>query len=126
MLNEKNKNKVKYIFYKLGIDYHKIRKFFSNRKKTYFIENVANTNFSKNCLLKYITDPFFISDKQENHQNMWQVRQIVKELIYRGYNVDVLDFCVQKVNFNKQYDMLIDIQPKSNDVYGGGTLKKTL
>lgn len=109
MLNEKNKNKVKYIFYKLGIDYQKIRKSFSNRNKTYFIENVANTNFSKNCLLKYITHPFFISDEQESHQNVWQVRQIVKELSYRGYNIDVLDYCAQKVNFNKQYDMLIDI-----------------
>lgn len=80
------------------------------------IDDVFKTGFSKNCLLDYITNPF-IKGVSYTHQNSWQVIEIAKAISKFGYNVDVCDYNYNKSDFNKKYDLLIDLHPRDNAVY---------
>ena len=85
-------------------------------KKKLLLNNVFNDNGNKNCLLVYITDPF-INGIKDNHQNSWQVIEIAKAISKFGYNIDVCDYNYNKKDFNKKYDLLIDLHPRDNAVY---------
>lgn len=80
------------------------------------IDNIFKTDFSKNCLLAYIINPF-VNGVSYTHQNSWQVIEIAKAISEFGYNVDVCDYNYNKSDFNKKYDLLIDLHPRDNAVY---------
>ncbi|MCF6177768.1 MAG: glycosyltransferase [Geopsychrobacter sp.] len=80
-------------------------------------ENVNQTQYSRNCLLLYIVEPFFDCSRDKYHQNFWQVRELGRIVSEFGYNVDVIDFFDDKVELKKKYDMVIDLHPGLNDVY---------
>lgn len=82
-------------------------------------ENVNNTGFTKNCLLKYITSPFQHAPVYHRHPNMWQVPEIAKIIGEFGYNVDVIEYDVHDVQLSHQYQLLIDIFPQNHRVYAG-------
>lgn len=79
--------------------------------------NVNDTEFPKNCLLKYITTPFSCPSLYHRHQNMWQVPEIARILGEFGYNVDVINYDDQGVKLSKQYNLLLDIYPQNYAVY---------
>lgn len=85
-------------------------------KKLPLLENIFNEKYIKNCLLVYITEPFR-NEINNNHQNSWQVVELAKVIGRYGYNVDVIDYNYNKSNFNKKYDLLIDLHPRDNAVY---------
>lgn len=78
--------------------------------------NVCQTNYKRNCLMVYITEPFR-SGITSSHQNSWQVVEIARTISSFGYNVDVIDVDYAKDNFDKQYDLLIDLHPSDNSIY---------
>lgn len=80
------------------------------------LKNIFGTNYDFNCLLVYITSPF-IKGINNSHQNNWQVVELAKIISKFGYNVDVIDYNYVKENFDKKYDMLIDLHPRDNAVY---------
>ena len=82
------------------------------------LNNVNKTDYDKNCLLSYITQPF-IEGPNADHQNQDQVIEIARLIGNRGYNVDVIDFYAKKVNFDKKYDALFEIHVRDNPVYKG-------
>lgn len=82
-----------------------------------FCQNVNQTNFKKNCLLKYITVPFFSPPLYHRHQNMWQVPEMAKIISEFGYNVDALKYDAVETVLTKKYDLLIDIYPQNSKVY---------
>lgn len=85
-------------------------------RKMPLLQNVFNKKYNKNCLLSYITNPFIYGIK-DSHQNSWQVIEIAKVISKYGYNIDVIDYNYNKTNFNKKYDLLIDIHPRDNATY---------
>lgn len=85
-------------------------------KKLPLLENIFNKKYSKNCLISYITNPF-VKGVSYTHQNSWQVIEIAKAISKFGYNIDVCDYNYNKKDFNKKYDLLIDIHPRDNAVY---------
>lgn len=80
------------------------------------LENIFSEKNIKKCLICYITNPF-INGVEDNHQNSWQVIELAKLISKYGYNVDVIDYNYNKSNFNKKYDLLIDLHPRDNSVY---------
>ncbi len=85
-------------------------------KKLPLLKNIFNKKYSKNCLISYITNPF-VKGVSYTHQNSWQVIEIAKAISKFGYNVDVCDYNYNKSDFNKKYDLLIDLHPRDNAVY---------
>lgn len=85
-------------------------------KRLPLLKNTFGTNYDLNCLLVYITTPF-IKGINNLHQNSWQVVELAKIISEFGYNVDVIDYNYIKSNFDKKYDMLIDLHPRDNAVY---------
>ena len=85
-------------------------------KKLPLLQNVLGEKNIKNCLICYITNPF-INGVKDNHQNSWQVIEMSKVISRYGYNVDVIDYNYNKSDFNKEYDLLIDLHPRDNAVY---------
>ena len=85
-------------------------------KKLPLLQNVFDEKHIKYCLVCYITNPF-INGIKDNHQNSWQVIELAKVISRYGYNVDVIDYNYNKSNFNKKYDLLIDLHPRDNAVY---------
>lgn len=82
------------------------------------VENVNQTGHGKNCLLKYITGPFLQPvQKQPWHQNLWQVPVFAGILGEWGYNVDSIDWFATQADFNKEYDLVIDISPHNRQLY---------
>lgn len=81
------------------------------------IKNVNKTNYNKNCLLSYISSPFLDKSLQETHQNIWQVTEIARIIGEYGYNVDVIDYTLEKVCLSKKYDLVFDILARDNPVY---------
>lgn len=82
-----------------------------------FCQNVNHARHKKNCLLKYITAPFYSLPLYHRHQNMWQVPEMAKIIGEFGYNVDVINYDDEQTCLTKKYDMLIDIYPQNNKVY---------
>lgn len=80
------------------------------------LKNVLDSNYLRNALLVYITEPF-ITGINDKHQNSWQVIEIAKAISKFGYNIDVCDYNYNKSDFNKKYDLLIDLHPRDNAVY---------
>lgn len=86
--------------------------------KASFYNNVAKSTFSKNCLLKYTTEPFFpMSSPAYHHHQFWQVPEMVKILNEFGYNVDAMNGEDKTTKLTKQYDLLIDHCPQNHSVY---------
>lgn len=82
------------------------------------VRNVNKTNYEKNCLLLYITEPFELKDKSNAHQNLWQVIEIARIIGELGYNVDVLNYKTKYTLFgNKKYDLIFDICAKDKPIY---------
>ncbi|MEN6565060.1 MAG: glycosyltransferase [Veillonellales bacterium] len=82
------------------------------------VENVNETGYSKNCLLKYITGPFRqpVSSRPW-HQNLWQVSALAGIIGEWGYNVDVIDWVAARIDFTKEYDLVVDISPHNRQIY---------
>ena len=80
-------------------------------------QNVNQTDYTKNCLLKYITVPFYSPPLYHRHQNMWQVPEMATLIGKFGYNVDVINYDDTMTKLTKKYDLLIDIYPQNNAVY---------
>lgn len=78
--------------------------------------NVCQTNYKRNCLMVYITEPFR-NGITSSHQNSWQVVELARIISSFGYNVDVIDYDYNRNNFVKKYDLLIDLHPRDNCVY---------
>ncbi len=87
-------------------------------QRNYF-KNVARTNFKKNCLIVYLTQPFKNQEFNHYHQNLWQVKKMPQIISKFGYNVDVIDYKNTQVKLNKKYDLVIDIFPGYNQSYTG-------
>lgn len=92
-----------------------ILNFYRNRNALLEI-NVFKENKHMHCLIVYITDSF-INGIKYTHQNSWQVIEIAKAISKFGYNIDVCDYNYNKNDFNKKYDLLIDLHPRDNAVY---------
>lgn len=80
-------------------------------------ENVNRAKFTKNCLILYITAPFKERRLSNEHQNFWQTKELTKIVGEFGYNVDVIDYNAAKIKFNKKYDLIIDLHPRSSNIY---------
>ena len=95
----------------------RIRKIAHTMFRKNICENVNNADCHKHCLLLYVIEPFIYGDQMRSHQNVWQIRQLVKIIGEFGYNVDVLDYRDRKTELKKKYDLIIDIHPGLNDAY---------
>ena len=73
--------------------------------------NVNRTDFSRNALLMYTTQPFLTSNKHLPHQNRWQVREITRLLGLFEYNVDVIDYNDSHYRVRKDYNVVLEIHP---------------
>ena len=80
-------------------------------------KNVFKTDYPRNALMVYLTNPFFSAETMESHQNFWQMVEIAKELKARGYNVDVIDYYNKYTRPKKQYDLLLNIQPTESMLF---------
>jgi glycosyltransferase involved in cell wall biosynthesis len=76
--------------------------------------NVNHGNYSKRCLLSYITKPFRDGPSSVIHQNRWQVRELARVIGGYGYNVDVVDWYHARVKLEGKYDLLLDVSPGQN------------
>lgn len=85
-------------------------------KKMPLLKNVLDSNYLRNALLVYITEPF-ITGINDKHQNSWQTVEIARQLNEFGYNVDVIDWEYNKRFLEKKYDLLIDLHPRKNACY---------
>lgn len=83
---------------------HKIKSKIMYKK---YISNIFYTNFKKNGLIVYITNPFFTNENP--HSNYEQSRIIARILFDFKYNVDIIDYIYYKdINIeNKKYDLII-------------------
>lgn len=81
------------------------------------VKNVNKSNFEKNCLVSYITTPFENPNSKDYHQNIWQVKEIVRIIGAYGYNVDVVDYKTNKVYLSKKYDLVFDVLACENPIY---------
>jgi hypothetical protein len=79
--------------------------------------NVNKTDYGKNCLLLYLTEPFTDKTIGNNHQNLLQVKIFAKIISNFGYDVDVIRYDDKKVKLSHNYDMVIDLHPGINNVY---------
>lgn len=84
--------------------------------RTSYLINVNKTNFKKNCLLMYITEPFYTGESH-SHQNQKQVVEIARIISSFGYNVDVIDYNNDRIFLNKNYDLVFDLYPGFNLIY---------
>lgn len=80
-------------------------------------ENVNGTNFSQNCLLIYIIDPFKKIGSNYRHQNYWQAKELSKTLKEFNYNVDVINIGDDKNYFKKKYSLVVNLHPGINKKY---------
>lgn len=80
-------------------------------------ENVNGTDFSRNCLLLYVLEPFKAESISINHQNQWQARELARIVGEFGFNVDVVRFDAKNTKLHKLYDLVIDVHPGMNDCY---------
>lgn len=80
-------------------------------------ENVNGTTYDKQCLLLYITRPFWGKTINRSHQNQWQARELARIIGEFGYNVDVIHYRDTEAKLKKKYDLIIDLHPGLNDVY---------
>ncbi|MBP2644653.1 MAG: glycosyl transferase group 1 [Firmicutes bacterium] len=81
-------------------------------------ENVNATNFSKSCLLKYITQPFLDTTNLHWHQNQWHAPLLAEVLSDFDYNVDVVNWDDDTVCLDqKMYDLVVDISPHNRQMY---------
>lgn len=78
--------------------------------------NVCQTNYKRNCLMVYITEPFR-NGITSSHQNSWQVTELARIISSFGYNVDVIDFGYTRNNLGEKYDLLIDLYPRDDSIY---------
>lgn len=83
------------------------------RSQKKLLTNVFHTEYSKKCLLVYITTPFLYKINN-SHQNQWQTYRLAQIISSYGYNVDVMDYDCEAKTFPQNYDMLIDIYPVDN------------
>lgn len=82
-----------------------------------FRPNVNQTDFARNCLLKYIVQPFDEAAACQWHQSLWQVPMLAALLGLHGYNVDVLNWNAEGIALPRQYDLLLDISPHNREAY---------
>lgn len=78
--------------------------------------NVCQTNYKRNFLMVYITEPFR-NGITSSHQNSWQVTELARIISSFGYNVDVIDFGYTRNNLGEKYDLLIDLYPRDDSIY---------
>lgn len=93
------------------------RSFLIDLKRIVPVCNVNRTNYQKNCLMLYITNPFCGEKQDDFHQNIRQAREIARLIGEFGYNVDVLQYNIGYAFLRKKYDLVIDICPKEKPAY---------
>ena len=86
-------------------------------KQMFPVCNVNQTNYQKNCLMMYITNPFTEKKVNDGHQNTRQAREIARLIGTFGYNVDVMRYNTKFAVLNKKYDLVFDICAKEKPVY---------
>ena len=80
------------------------------------VTNVNNTNYNRNCLIRYINEPFE-KGSDDSHQNTVQVIEIAKLIGNLGYNVDVIDYISEYVVLKNKYDAVFDISVCKKPIY---------
>lgn len=98
-----------------------IRKLFYQYFGRRFYENVNGTDFTKNCLLLYVLEPFRSKTVSVNHQSQWQAKELARIVGEFGFNVDVIHYADDTVRLTKSYDLIINLHPGLNRVYGNHT-----
>ena len=93
------------------------REFIDTLRKMTPVCNVNQTNYAKNCLMMYITNPFTGKQNVDSHQNVRQAREIARLIGELGYNVDVLQYDVRYARLNKKYDLVFDICAREKPIY---------
>lgn len=94
------------------------REFTDDLKRMKPVCNVNQTNYAKNCLMMYITNPFTGKQNEDSHQNVRQAREIARLIGEFGYDVDVLQYDVRYARLNKKYDLVFDICAREKPIYG--------
>lgn len=61
--------------------------------------------------------PFRMPALPATHQNEWQAREMARALSENGYNVDVVDFNERRPLLRRDYDLVIDLHPRSDPLY---------
>ena len=93
------------------------REFTDDLKRMKPVCNVNQTNYAKNCLMMYITNPFTGKQNEDSHQNVRQAREIARLIGEFGYDVDVLQYDVRYARLNKKYDLVFDICAREKPIY---------
>lgn len=70
-------------------------------------ENVFQTNYSKNCIIAYITSPF-VNGISNSHQGQKVVVNLAEDIKNLGFNVDIVDYNTERTKYTKEYDICID------------------
>jgi len=90
-------------------------------EKNQICKNVNQSNFDKSCLLLYVIAPFLQKKKKniyaKRHQAYIQVLELARIVGEFEYNVDVIQFDNFKAKINKNYDLVIDLNPGLNNLY---------
>lgn len=66
----------------------------------------------KRALLSYIADAVVWPDdhpRLKTHSNFWECREIARQLVAQGYNVDAIDWNDSVCQPNRSYDLILDI-----------------
>lgn len=93
------------------------REFASDLNNMVPIHNVNRTDYQKNCLMMYITEPFVKEQKRDSHQNIRQAKEIARLIGEFGYNVDVLRYNARFARLKKKYDLVFDICVSEKPIY---------
>ena len=103
------KNYIKENFFLMKI----VEMFLSKNK---IIKNIYNTEYEKNILITYINKPFLKRYKATGHSNEKEAKIITDIFKESGYNIDVVDYRINKKVSLKKYDLIFgfgDIYEKS-------------
>lgn len=81
--------------------------------RKHFLNNFYKTNYQKNVLMIYLTDPF-VFGPHKFHSNQQESIEIAKIFSELNYNVDILNYTAnfEKINFHKsKYDVVFGLEP---------------
>lgn len=86
------KSFIKTLFKKIGYDLAPIKK----EGPSEFISNVHNTNFKQTVLVSYICSPILNNSQEILHNNIQEVRSILKIFKELEFNIDLIDYYSEK------------------------------
>lgn len=112
------------IFRAVGIDLHSVKNLLKGIFCPTIMYNVNNANFSKRCLLVYLTAPFKQKVVSEAHQNFWQCKEMARIIGNHGFNVDAVDYEDKYARLKHDYDLVIGLIPRNVEKFYKGHLKQ--